>query len=122
MDVTGVGWAVLAQPAPAAGQSLDTTVLLSKGLPKSPGTEQQLPINNVVMVSGGQPRDSATHTHVSISPKLLISLFGLGGRLSSDGRGKPDSSQEVPSIITAGGTGSLTAARALQGPARQKSK
>ena len=97
-------------------------MFLSKGLLKSPGTKQQLPINNAVMVSGGQPRDSATHTHVSISPKLLISLFGLGGRLSSDGRGKPDSSQEVPSVITAGGTGSLTAARALQGPAGQNSR
>ena len=28
------------------------------------------PINNVVVVSGGQRRDSATHTHVSILPKL----------------------------------------------------
>ena len=30
------------------------------------------PINNVVIVSGGQQRDSATHTHVSILPQTPL--------------------------------------------------
>lgn len=48
------------------------------------------------------------------SPKLLISLFGLGGRLGPDGRGKLDSSQEVPSVSAL----VAQAASQLPGPCR----
>ena len=32
------------------------------------------PINNAVIVLGGQQRDSAIHTHISILPRLLLAI------------------------------------------------
>ena len=66
--VTDVGLTVPAQPDPAAGQPLDTDYAPLQGAAKELA-KQQLPMNNVVMVSGGQPRDAAMHIHVSISPQ-----------------------------------------------------